>query len=93
MRVIDQEPYSWFLLEDGNHLYLEVYCNHSFAAFSRLILLNAVELEKYQAGGHAYLTELAADVQYFALTTYRERHLSGEIDQRVTDAVRVFYGK
>jgi hypothetical protein len=66
MRVLDHEPHSWFLLEDGDTLYFDANCNHGIAGFDVLIALDPAEASAYTAAGRGYLDQLARDIQYSA---------------------------
>lgn len=59
MKVIDHEPQTWFLLEDGENLLFDVACEFSCVGYNVLIVLNEEESKGYQAKGHAYLNKLA----------------------------------
>lgn len=48
MKVLDHEPYQWFLLEESGRLFLDANCNHSFIGYDFLILLNPEEIQAYQ---------------------------------------------
>ncbi len=83
MKVIDHEPQSWFLLDDGGVLYLDAHCSHSAFDYSVLIALNSVETSAFAAKGRAYLKELAHDIHYSApailgnTSPFRSRNLTG----------------
>jgi hypothetical protein len=66
MKVVDQEPHAWFLLEDDGALYLDVHCSHSAIDYSVLIALDPAERSAYESGGHAYLDQLAYGIHYSA---------------------------
>jgi len=63
MNVIDLEPQFWFLLEDGDALFLDANCNHSFVGYSFMIRLSPDEVALYTARGRGYLSDLAQQVQ------------------------------
>lgn len=82
MRYLDHEPGAWFLVGDGEQLYLDA--RYSYSAIiddSALIHLTESEATSYRAGGHQYLSELATGIhnsapyreesQYFARNLYR----------------------
>ncbi len=62
MRVLDHEPYAWFLLEDSGVLLLDVLCSHGIVDYGVLIALDPTEAERGQAMGRAYLNQLARDI-------------------------------
>lgn len=94
MNVIDQEPASWFLLQHGDAMLLDVNCSHSFVSYTVLIALNAQESTLYQQKGHAYLDELAYAVHYSApgvagsQSPYRDRNVDREFGAQVTAAIQ-----
>ncbi|MCO7194485.1 hypothetical protein [Pseudonocardia sp. McavD-2-B] len=94
MEVVDHEPHWWFLLRDGDRLYLDVNCEHSFIGYAMLVELDDGERRAHEAGGHAYLGRLAEDVNAGApvlrdsRSPYRDRNLSRSLGPAVTDAVR-----
>lgn len=90
MKVIEHQPGLWFLLSKEEHFYFDVYCNHSAMGFSRTIPLNKMEIEEYKLKGRIYLSELADDVQYFALSKYLARQLPQEISNRTDQAIIEF---
>lgn len=87
MHVVAHEPHAWFLLEEDGALYLDVNCSYSAAGFSVLIRLTEDEARRYREGGERFVAELADDVQYRALTTYRERNVHARLGPMVTEAV------
>ncbi|WHA40416.1 hypothetical protein [Agrobacterium larrymoorei] len=66
MKVLDDEPWGWHLLEDGDTLYLDAHCSHSFIDYSVIIALNEAERAAYQAEGRTYLNKLAHEIHYSA---------------------------
>ncbi len=62
MREIDTEPWRWTLYEEGDTLYLESCCSHSFAYYSWTIALNDEETRRYTENGRTYLTSLACEI-------------------------------
>ncbi|GAT72540.1 hypothetical protein MHM582_1014 [Microbacterium sp. HM58-2] len=60
MQYVDHSPGAWFLVRQGERLYLDA--RYSYSALidtSALIELDASERESYRRGGHTYLGELA----------------------------------
>lgn len=66
MKVLDHEPYAWFLFEDDGALYLDVHCSHSFVDYDMLMALNALETSAYEGEGRSYLNQLVRSIQYSA---------------------------
>jgi hypothetical protein len=82
MRYVDHEPGAWFLVEDGDDLYLDA--RYGYSALiddSALVRLDATEQRRYLDGGRDYLAELARGIHdsapyrpesvYFARDLYR----------------------
>lgn len=94
MHVLDQEPASWFLVQHGNTLLLDVNCHHSFVSYSVLIALNEEETALYAQQGHAYLNELAHAVHYSApgvagsKSPYKDRNVDREFGAQVMAAIQ-----
>lgn len=93
MKVIDHEPTSWFLLQDGDQLYFDVHCSHSFVGYSVLVALDEDETSTLHQRGRRYLDQLAEDINFSApvaggdRSPYKARDLSRTHGQRVTEAV------
>ena len=51
MRVVDHEPYAWFLFKAGDTLLLDVNCNHGAAGYGVMIELSRGEEFEYSRGG------------------------------------------
>lgn len=67
LRVIDHGPSAWFLLRDGDELYLDARYSHSgLIDDSALIRLDADEQRSYRDGGHAYISRLQDQIHYSA---------------------------
>lgn len=67
MKYVDHQPGGWFLVQQGDRLYLQA--RYSYSAIiddSALIELDASERESYRARGHDYLSELAERVHMSA---------------------------
>lgn len=62
MKVLDHEPYRWFLLEDSGGLLLDISCHHSFISYNVLIQLTPDEIQEYRQRGRDYLNWLSEDV-------------------------------
>ena len=63
VRVVDHEPYAWFLFKSEEDLLFDVNCNHSAVGYSVTIRLSAEEASEYAHEGHAYLNRLSRAVQ------------------------------
>ena len=90
MKVIDYEPQFWFFLTDGNDYFIDINCSYSFIGFSRLIKLNQEEKNEYKQKGKEYLNLLANDIQYYALSKYKERNIIGELEKQIQNAIIEF---
>ena len=94
MRVVDHSPQWWFLLQDGEQLYLDVNCSHSFIGYSFLLPLDEEETRAFRREGRASLDRLAeavnegAPVLRDSRSPYKSRDLSRTHGHLVTDAVR-----
>ncbi|QSR25314.1 hypothetical protein CFH99_06720 [Nocardioides aromaticivorans] len=67
MQYVDHRPGGWFLVRQGDALYLDA--RYSYSAMiddSALIELGAVEREDYRKRGHQYLDELAERIHMSA---------------------------
>ena len=62
MQVIDHEPGSWFLLQDGEAVYLDVLCDRGMVSFCVDIQLNPEERELYARDGREYIVSLADEL-------------------------------
>lgn len=94
MKVIDHEPQFWFLLGDGEALFLDVACGHGAVGYSVLIQLNREEEGRYAEEGSSYLSTLANAINYSApgvigsRSIYKDRNVSSKYDFSVMAAVR-----
>jgi hypothetical protein len=86
MTVIDQEPKSWYLVRDGDSLFLDVRCSSQLADFSIAIRLEPEESENYAVAGHAYVADLAHSVSSGPSRFY-SRRVSNEDQGRVDTAI------
>ena len=93
MQVLDHEPYSWFLFEAGDALYLDANCNHGAFGYSFMMRLTAAEARRYRDEGRGYLNWLAQDIQNSApilsvsTSPYKSRKASEEEEARASAAV------
>lgn len=101
MRYVDHLPGGWFLVQQGERLYLDA--RYSYSAViddSALIELDASEREAYREGGHAFLCELAERIHmsgpyqdespYYARDLYRrggepDRDYRGEVSAAIVN--------
>jgi hypothetical protein len=90
MTVIDFHPQSWFFLKNDTEYFIDVNCNHSAFGFSLLIQLNQAEIDDYNENGKEFLLNFANDIQYYALTKYTKRQISGEIEKAVQSAIQLY---
>ncbi|QDH73059.1 hypothetical protein [Brevundimonas sp. M20] len=92
MRVLDHAPASWFLLEEGQRLYLDVNCNHHIVGHTVLIPLDSEELGRFRSEGRLFLDELSADIQQsgagvLPTSPYTARDLTRTLGEDVMRAV------
>lgn len=84
------------MLRDGQQLYLDFDCNHSFVGYSFTMQLNSDEAANYRRRGRAYLDELAQAIQYSAPgvsgsgSIYKDRFLTPEAASRVNDVIKLW---
>lgn len=97
MKVLDEQPAGWFLLEDGDgRLYLDVNCSHGAFGYSVLIALDRQETAVFRASGRAYLDRLGDDISYSApgargsRSPYRTRDLTQTHGSSVSRAVQLW---
>jgi hypothetical protein len=67
MKVIAEEPWNWFLFEDGKTLYLDVLVEHGATSYSVTNVLNIDQATTFKQKGSAYLNVLASDMRTKAL--------------------------
>jgi hypothetical protein len=98
MTVIDHEPASWFLLAEGDALFLDASCNHGPFGYSWLIELDPGERGRFAREGRAFLARLAEDIHDSvplleeSRSPYKARNRDRELGARVTEAVRAWRG-
>jgi hypothetical protein len=96
MKVIDHEPYRWFLLEESGNLLLDANCGHSFIGYDFLIQLTPEEMHEYRQRERNYLNWLSEDIQNSApilkvsTSIYKGRDLSPLHRKRVSEAIKVW---
>lgn len=62
MDVIDHEPAAWYLLAEGERMYLDVACEGYAAGYSLLLELTADERRAIVLEGHAAADRIALEV-------------------------------
>ncbi len=93
MDVVDNHPHAWFLLSEGDTLFLDINCNHSAFGYSVLLELSAEERKDMESRGRGALDELAEAVQNSvpllaeSNSPYRERDLDKVRGSDVSEAV------
>lgn len=96
MKLVDQEPQSWFLLEENGALFLDAACDHGAFGYSWLIELNAAERQAYAAQGRAFLFWLAQDIHNgvpileASRSPYKARNRDAALGGRVSEAIRLW---
>ena len=94
MRLLDEEPYAWHLLEENGTLYLNAVCSHSFVDYTFLMALNEDELKRFRADGRDNLTRLAYDVHCSApavigsTSRFKARNLTPALGDRALQALQ-----
>jgi hypothetical protein len=93
MKVLDERPAGWFLLEENGTLLLDVNCSHGAFGYSWMIALDADETRAFREEGRAYLDRLAEDINYGApivegsRSRYRDRNVTETYGARANHAV------
>lgn len=96
MDVVDHEQGFWFLLSQGNRLFLDVNCEHSAVSYDVLIELDEDESARYAQIGRSYLSELAEAINYSAPgvrrthSLYKERNVSSKYQEEVLSAIEAW---
>ncbi|MEG0984226.1 hypothetical protein [Algoriella sp.] len=91
MKVIHHEPLFWFFIKDKNSFFIDVNCSHSFFGFTVLIELDEIEVSQYRIQGKQYLNDLANNIQYYALYTYKDRNKSNDkISESIDEVIMTF---
>jgi len=96
MRVLDHEQWSWFLLEPGDALLLDVHVSHGPVSASLLLELDPDERAAYERDGREALVALGARIQDSAplaatsSSPYRPRDLSRTLATEVTTAIHTW---
>ncbi|MDF2551228.1 MAG: hypothetical protein K0R77_503 [Chryseobacterium sp.] len=90
MKIIDFESKSWFFLSHEEDYYIDVNCSHSFISFNMLIQLNKSEMSQYQNNGRDYLNSFVKEIQHYALSTFKDRNIKGEMERIANDSIIKF---
>lgn len=99
VEVLEYGPQTWYVLRDGQQLYLDVSCNHSFAYYSFTMQLNSDEAAKYRRRGGPYLDDLAHGIQHSApgvsgsRSIYTDRLAAPEITTEVNNAIKLWLAR
>lgn len=62
MHVVDHEPSAWFLLQEEEHYFLDVFCERGIMCFCVDMQLTHEEREGYAREGRAFVMALADQV-------------------------------
>ncbi len=92
LKVLDYEHYSWFLLQEGEDLILDIHCGHSFISYGLTMKLNADEIARFKQEGRSYLSKLAHEVHYSApivneKSPYKSRDISNDYREIMTPVI------
>lgn len=96
VEVLEYGPQAWYLLRDGQQLYLDVDCNHSFAYYSFTMRLNSDEAAQYWRRVRAYLDELARAIQHSApgvsgsRSIYKDRLVVADTSTKANEAIQLW---
>jgi len=63
MNALDGEHYSWFLLEENGHLFLDTVCSHSAVDYMFLLEMTQEEASLFGKNGRTYLDDLAQRIR------------------------------
>ncbi len=93
MKVLDHQPAVWFLLQEGDSLFLDARCSTALSEYSFLLALDEGERREYQAKGRTWLSELAKRIEDSApaaggsRSSYAGRDSSIRYGKQVTAAI------
>ncbi|WP_322758211.1 hypothetical protein [Synechococcus sp. CBW1107] len=93
MRVIAKQPHSWFLVEDGTRLPLDVNCSHGAVSYGFAMELSATETEGSIHHGKGIIADLARRIQNSApaaqasSSPYREKLLASSERNQMNAAI------
>jgi hypothetical protein len=67
MRVVAEEPWSWFLFEDDGKLFLDVLVENGAISFAATAEFNPEQAARYAREGIGYLNDLSSEMRHKAL--------------------------
>lgn len=67
MKVVAEEPWSWFLFEDEGNLYLDVLVEHGAISFSVTAALTAEQARAYERHGASGLGPVVGEMRHQGL--------------------------
>ena len=94
MRYLDHQPGGWFLVQQGERLYLDA--RYSYSAIiddSALVELDEAEREQYRLRGHAYLSDLAERIHMSAPYQNESPYYARDLYRRGGDPGRDYRGE
>jgi hypothetical protein len=88
MKVIAEDPWNWFLFDDGGRLYLDVLVENGAASFSVAAELTRDQVDGYHRDGPGSLASVAGEMRHEALMrTWRIGALPSDWGERSVAAV------
>jgi len=87
MQVLLHARPTWFLLQDGEALYLDVNCTLSASSLELLVELNAEEVAGYRNEGAAFIAPLGNDIS-MRPGAYWQRHNESLVEAATAAALR-----
>lgn len=90
MDVVDHETAAWYLLADGDAMFLDVNCEGNAAGYSLLLELTADERRAFALEGRAAIERIALEVAALP-EDFWDRQVLGRSEE-LSDAVRRFRG-
>ncbi len=91
MDVVDHRPGEWFLLADGEAMFLDVNCEGNAAGYSLLLELTAEERRAFVLEGRAAIERIALEVAALP-EEFWDRQILGRSNE-VHDAILRFRGE
>lgn len=89
MKVVAEEPWSWFLFEDGADRFLDVLVEHGAVSFSATVRLDENQVAGWALEGKRFLNAVASEVRTAALMRqWKQAPLPSGWSERSVDAVR-----
>ena len=86
MEVVDCDPYAWFLLGDGDRLYLDARVARSAVEWTVVVELTAEERAAYATQGKPALDALAASIDLVP-ERYSARNLRATLGESITRTI------